>query len=253
VAAARSGPASVALRNVTLAYGRVVVLENLSGAFSPASMTAIVGPNGAGKSTLLTAVAGILRPAAGVIEVSGASRVTDIAYLPQSDAVDREFPISVLEFVALGRWRRFGAFAPVAGALLVEVMDALHAVGLAGFAERPIGELSVGQFRRALFARVLLQDAAILLLDEPFAGVDAATTADLMALVRRWHAEGRTVVSVLHDLHAVLEHFPLTLLLAPGFAAWGETADVLTPEALARAGIAPRPETGRPHLRVMPP
>src|SRR6266851_5320725 len=202
---------------------------------------AIVGANGAGKSTLLKALAGVLRPRSGQI-TRGAAR-ENIAYLPQSDEVDRGFPISVGEFVALGSWRRFGVFRPATAATDDRLGVALDAVGLAGAAARPIAALSVGQFRRVLFARLLLQDARALLLDEPFAAVDAVTMADLLRLVARWHADGRTVIAVLHDLDQVRAHFPRTVLLARRCIAAGDTAAVLSAENLVRAGFAPRYET----------
>ena len=114
-------------------------------------------------------------------------------------------------------------------------LTALEAVGLSGFAERPIGTLSAGQFQRALFARVMLQDAPVILLDEPFAAIDAQTTRDLLDLVRRWHGESRTIVAVLHDVEQVRENFPDAVLVARECVGWGPTAEVLTPENLLRA------------------
>jgi zinc/manganese transport system ATP-binding protein len=201
------GRASVTLRNVTLGYANIVAVEALTGVFAPGSLTAVVGANGAGKSTLLRAIAGLIPCRKGTIEIAGAEPVADLAYMPQSDAIDRDFPISVLEFAALGHWGRFGAFGGVAAALLPEVMEALRVVGLGELAGRAIGELSGGQFRRALFARIVVQDASIVVLDEPFAGIDAATTGDLLALVRRWHVEGRTVMAAVQRfLDRIIDH-----------------------------------------------
>ncbi len=230
---------ALVLSQITAGYYGIPAIENVTLDFPPGSMTAIVGPNGAGKSTLLKALAGILPPRSGQI-TRGTARAGDIAYLPQSDEVDRSFPISVGEFVALGGWRQFGAFRPRAAATDDTLGAALEAVGLAGAAARPIAALSVGQFRRVLFARVMLQDAGALLLDEPFAAVDAATMADLLRLLVRWHADGRTVVAVLHDLDQVRAHFPRTVLLARHCIAAGDTAEVLTAENLALAGFAAR-------------
>ena len=234
----RRVPALV-LRHVTADYHGIPAIENVTVEFPAGSMTAVIGPNGAGKSTLLKALAGILPLHGGQIG-RGATRTGDIAYLPQSDEVDRSFPISVREFVALGGWRHFGAFRPVAAASDEALGAALDAVGLAGAATASIAALSVGQFRRVLFARLMLQDAAVLLLDEPFAAVDAATMVDLLRIVARWHAEGRTVIAVLHDLDQVRAHFPRTVLLARCCIASGDTVDVLTAENLARAGFAAR-------------
>jgi zinc/manganese transport system ATP-binding protein len=134
----------------------------------------------------------------------------------------------------MGLWRRLGPWRS-ARRHRATLLDALAAVGLAGFEARLIGTLSGGQFQRALFARLIVQEARVLLLDEPFTGVDGRTTADLLALVRAWHGQGRTIVAALHDLGQVRSHFPHTLLLARERVAWGPTERVLTPQNLARA------------------
>ncbi len=240
---ARSSDASrgcVTLRNLTVSYRERIAVEAVSGVFAAGSLTAIVGANGAGKTTLLHAIAGLVAPRHGSIDIAGAEGPADLAYLPQSDSIDRDFPISVLEFAALGGWARIGALGRVPPDLRSRAVNALQAVGLDELAGRMLGELSVGQFRRALFARVIVQDAAIVLLDEPFSGVDATTSDDLLQLMRRWHAEGRAVMVALHDLEQVLAIFPQTLLLARKTIAWGETATALTPENLAEAGLATR-------------
>ena len=243
----------VALRDLTVGYRERVAVEDVSGIFAAGSLTAIVGANGAGKTTLLHAIAGLVAPRHGAIEIAGAEVPADLGYLPQRDSIDRDFPISVLEFAALGSWARIGALGRVSPELRPRGMNALRAVGLDELAGRMLGELSVGQFRRALFARVIVQDAAIVLLDEPFASVDATTCDDLLKLVRRWHGEGRTVMVALHDLEQVLAMFPETLLLARQAIAWGETATALTPEKLLEAGLAPpRPGSG-PRVRLAMP
>ena len=247
------GRGCVTLRQLTVAYRERIAIEAVSGAFAAGSLTAIVGANGAGKTTLLHAIAGLVAPRHGSIEISGTQAPADLAYLPQSDSIDRDFPISVLEFVALGGWARIGALGRVPPELRSRGMSALQAVGLEELAGDLLGQLSVGQFRRALFARVIVQDAAIVLLDEPFAGVDAATSDDLLRLVQRWHAEGRTVMVALHDLEQVLAIFPETLLLARKAIAWGATATALTPEKLVEAGLAAPPRGPGPRLRLAMP
>ncbi|MBB3808942.1 zinc ABC transporter ATP-binding protein AztA [Pseudochelatococcus contaminans] len=217
----------IRLDNLTVAYRRHPAVHHLSGNFAPGSLTAIVGPNGAGKSTLLKAIMGALRPATGRIEIAGINR-RDIAYLPQISEVDRTFPITVLDLVAMGLWRRCGAFRRIGRDQLHRVNDAITTVGLSGLAERPISTLSGGQFQRALFARMLLQDARLLLLDEPFTALDMKTTTDLIDVVKHWHGENRTIIAVLHDIDLVREHFPQALLLARSEVAWGKTEDVLT-------------------------
>lgn len=223
----------IALHGVTVAYGGRTAVQGVSGRFAPGSLTAVAGPNGAGKSTLIKAVAGMLAVTAGRID-RGGLLARHFGILPQAAETDRSFPISVGDAVLLGAWAHMGALRG-AGAAAKRVRDALEAVGLAGMEGRPVGALSAGQVQRVLFARLLVQDAQVILLDEPFNAIDARTTADLLALLCGWHAEGRTVVAVLHDLDQVRAVFPDTLLLAREVVAWGPTAAVLTPGNLARA------------------
>ncbi|HUO53850.1 MAG TPA: ATP-binding cassette domain-containing protein, partial [Rhodoblastus sp.] len=145
------------------------------------------------------------------------------------------FPINVFDMAAMGLWRRIGLFGGLSRADERRIEEALETVGLAGFERRPIGALSGGQTQRLLFARLLLQDAALLLLDEPFVAIDERTVGDLLALIERWHREGRTVVAVLHDFDMVRAHFPESVLLAREKIAWGPTAEVLSADNLARA------------------
>ncbi|MCK1638010.1 ABC transporter ATP-binding protein [Bradyrhizobium sp. 157] len=223
--------AQIKFRNVTLGYDRHPAVHHLNGEVMEGALLAVIGPNGAGKSTLFRGVAGILKPLSGAIGLGGLDS-RDIAYLPQSVDIDRSFPISVFDFVGSGLWRSTGPFGGIGKAAREKILAALAAVGLNGFENRSIGTLSGGQMQRMLFARVLLQDSRLIVLDEPFNAIDAKTSADLIALVRRWHGEGRTVLAALHDLEMVRSHFPETLLLARGPVAWGPTADVLTPENL---------------------
>jgi len=232
--------AAIAIRNLTVSYNRVPAVHHLSGDFPAGSLTAVVGPNGAGKSTLLNTIAGVLKPDEGSVTLSGIAR-RDIAYLPQRANVDQSFPISVLDTVSLGLWRETGALGPASDDGRKRMLAALARLGLKGLGHRPIGSLSVGQFQRVLFARLLLQDAGLILLDEPFAGLDTPTTTDLMHLVGDWNAQGRTVVAVLHDLAQVKAMFPRALLLSRGCVAWGATQLVLTADNLAAAGYAPEP------------
>jgi zinc/manganese transport system ATP-binding protein len=226
--------AQLQFRDVTLGYDRHPAVHHLSGEVATGALLAVVGPNGAGKSTLFRGLVGILKPLAGSI-LTGGIAAKDIAYLPQSADIDRSFPISVFDFVGTGLWRQTGFFGGVGKEARASVAQALAAVGLSGFENRGIGTLSGGQMQRMLFARVLLQDARLIVLDEPFNAIDTKTSADLMALVERWHAEKRTVLAALHDMDLVRAHFPETLLLARGKVAWGATAEVLTSENLAEA------------------
>ena len=220
------------LDRLTLARGGREVVSALSGNFERGTLTAVTGPNGAGKSTLVEALAGRLAPVAGRLERTAGLRV---AHLPQQSVLDRQFPIRVGDVVALGAWSRIGLWKALGGGLRREVDEALATVGLLGCAQRPISALSVGQFQRVLFARLLLQDADLILLDEPFNAVDAKTTTALQQLVQQWHGQRRTVVAVLHDDAMVRQYFPQTVLLARELVGWGATADVLTEPNLRRA------------------
>jgi zinc/manganese transport system ATP-binding protein len=222
---AQRAPAGLVLEDVTLTHGRRPAVHHVSGRFAPGSLTAVVGPNGAGKTTLLRALAGLHKPQGGRIAHEAAAR---IALLPQLAALDRGFPIACRDVVMQGLWPRVGALRAVPAEERARAERALAAVGLSGFEGRPVGTLSAGQTQRLLFARLLVQDADILLLDEPFNAVDERTSADLLRLVRDWHGEGRTVVAVLHDLDLVSREFPQTLLIARDAIAWGETAQALS-------------------------
>ena len=220
--------------DVTLGYDRHPAVHHLSGEVAPGALLAVVGPNGAGKSTLFRGIVGILKPLSGTI-LTGNIDPKSIAYLPQTADIDRSFPISVFDFVGTGLWRRAGFFGGIGKEARARIAGSLAVVGLSGFENRGIGTLSGGQMQRMLFARVLLQDARLIVLDEPFNAIDAKTSADLMTLVKHWRAEGRTVLAALHDFDLVRAHFPETLLLARGEVAWGATAEVLTAENLVEA------------------
>ncbi|WP_137123809.1 metal ABC transporter ATP-binding protein [Roseomonas sp. HF4] len=229
---ARRSPAGLVLENLTLTHGRRPAVHHVSGRFAPGSLTAVVGPNGAGKTTLLRALAGLHKPDSGRIAAEGTAR---IALLPQLAALDRGFPIACRDVVMQGLWPRLGAFRGASTEDRHRAEHALAAVGLGGFERRAVGSLSAGQTQRLLFARLLVQDADILLLDEPFNAVDAKTSADLLRLVRDWHGQGRTVVAVLHDLDLVAREFPDTLMIARDAIAWGPTEQALSAANRLRA------------------
>jgi zinc/manganese transport system ATP-binding protein len=225
--------AAIRFRDLTLGYDRHPAVHHLNGPVTAGSLLALVGPNGAGKTTLLKGIVGLLPPLSGAIERNVSTR--EVAYLPQIAEIDRSFPISIYDLVAMGLWRQAGVGGRIGRNERATIERALSTVGLEGFEDRPIGTLSGGQMQRALFARLLLQDARLILLDEPFASLDAGTVADLLELIRRWHAEQRTVVAVLHDYDLVRERFPEALLLARSPVAWGPTEEVLRPDNLLRA------------------
>jgi zinc/manganese transport system ATP-binding protein len=224
--------AHVRFSDVTLGYDRHPAVHHLNGTVAEGALLAVVGPNGAGKSTLFKGIIGALPPLSGTIEFDG-FKAHDIAYLPQIAEIDRTFPISVYDMVATGLWKRAGAFGGLDHRGVVE--QAIATVGLTGFEQRPIGTLSGGQMQRMLFARVLLQDARVIVLDEPFNAIDLKTVGDLLGLVRCWHDEKRTLMAALHDIALVEQHFPQTLLLAREPVAWGDTAQVLSAENLRKA------------------
>lgn len=225
---------AISFHNLTLGYDRHPAVHHITGEVARGELLAIVGPNGAGKSTLLKGIVGELKPLGGSLDLHGL-RKHDIAYLPQAIEIDRSFPICVFDCVAMGLWREIGAWRGLDAREEQDVARALHTVGLTELADRPVGSLSGGQFQRVLFARLLLQDAAVILLDEPFRAVDTKTVEDLIQLIQRWHGEGRTVLAALHDIEQVRASFPCTLLLAREVVAWGDTAEVLTQENLAKS------------------
>lgn len=222
--------AAIELDQLSLGWRDKVAVRDLSGCFRRGSLTAVVGPNGAGKSTLLRGIMGWVTPLAGRIRVNASA--DSLAFMPQQGDFDRSFPIAARDFVAMGAWRRVGPWRGFCRSERQRVEDALHAVGLGDFGRRPLATLSGGQLQRALFARLMLHDADIVMLDEPFSAVDRATTEDLMTLLMQWHERGKTVIVVLHDLELVRRHFPQTLLLAGQGVAWCDTEAALTPENL---------------------
>jgi zinc/manganese transport system ATP-binding protein len=223
----------VELHNVTVSYRQHPALHHVSGQFARGTLTAVVGPNGAGKSTLLKSIVGLLPLSGGHIHC--AAQPQQIGYLPQMAEIDRQFPISVQDCVALGFWNTEGAFQRIDNAQRQRLAAALQAVGLSGFEQRSIGTLSSGQLQRVLFARLLVQNAELILLDEPFNAIDSRTTTELLRLVQHWHQHGKTVIAVVHDDAQIHACFPRTLLLARQVVAWGQTSEVLTPENTARA------------------
>jgi zinc/manganese transport system ATP-binding protein len=226
--------AQLQFRDLTLGYDRHPAVHHLSGTVDEGALLAVVGPNGAGKSTLFKGIIGAIPPLAGGIERGGLA-ARDIAYLPQVADIDCSFPISVYDMVAMGLWKRAGLFGGIDAEGREQIRKAIATVGLTGFEDRALGTLSGGQMQRMLFARLLLQNARVIVLDEPFTAIDAKTSEDLLALVRQWHGEKRTILAALHDLDLVQKHFPQTLLLAREAVAWGRTGEVLTPQNMLKA------------------
>lgn len=234
-----SAPA-LEVMDLTVAYRGVPALEHADLTLQPGRVCGLIGMNGAGKSTLLKATIGTLTPTAGTIRVDGttpaeARRSGRIAYVPQSEAVDWDFPISVREVVALGLYARLGLTRRLRRADRSAVAAALERVGLQDLADRQIGQLSGGQRKRAFVARALAQDARLLLLDEPFAGVDTQTETALQTVIRSVADEGRTVVIATHDLHGLPRLCDEAALLMRTILVHDDPAVVIRPENLALA------------------
>jgi zinc/manganese transport system ATP-binding protein len=234
---------AITLDNLALGYEGRVVVEALEGVIAPGALLALCGPNGGGKSTILKTLAGLLAPLSGRIRLDGGS-AAEIAYLPQSTDLDLSFPIRLAEFVSLGALRRRGLFAGFDADERARTGLALEAVGLSGLGRCPIGALSGGQLQRALFARLIVEDRDVILLDEPFGAIDRATTEDLLALVKRWHEQGRTVIAALHEYDLVRRAFPDTLLVVGKPIFWGETRQALSEETLRAAEALARKREG---------
>lgn len=227
-----AGTGFIVLHNLTLGYERHPAVHHLNAAIPRGSLLAVVGPNGGGKSTLLKGMAGLLAPLEGRIDGLAGRRV---AYLPQHAEIDRSFPIRVIDLVAMGLWHEIGALGGLSREQQRRCAAALAAVGLDGFERRTIDSLSGGQFQRALFARLSLQNAEVVLLDEPFAAIDGRTVDDLMQQLVAWQRAGTTVVVVLHDLDLVRRHCPQAMWLAREMVAFGPASEVIDGQHWQRA------------------
>lgn len=191
-------------------YGNNTVLRDINLTFPKGSFTALIGPNGAGKSTLLKLCANVIKPSHGQITFN---RTEKRAYLPQHNHLDRHFPLNVRDVAAMGFWPKIGLYQKLSTHDLDHLHHALAIVGLNGFEKHPISVLSGGQFQRLLFARLWLQEADLLILDEPFSAIDQPTTEDLLALLQQWHQAGKTILTVIHQLKLVEMYIPKTVIL----------------------------------------
>jgi manganese/zinc/iron transport system ATP- binding protein len=226
------------VRRLTASYTYRPVLWDVDASVPEGTLAAIVGPNGAGKSTLLKASVGLVRPDAGHVLIAGrpASEALDrVAYVPQRDEVDWDFPITVREVVEMGRYRSAGWLRRLRRVDREKVDLAIRRVGMDRFRDTQIGELSGGQRQRVFIARALAQESPVMMLDEPFAGVDARTESSLLDLLEGIRDEGGTVIVVLHDLATVRTRFDWALLLNVRTVACGPVAEALSPENLRRA------------------
>lgn len=223
---------------VTVAYRNTPVLTDLNFEVPAGTLTAIVGPNGAGKSTLIKTALGLVQPLTGHFEFFGKSfREVDgrVSYVPQRTSVDWDFPVTSLDVVCMGLYRKIGWFRPVRARHRKRAMEALAEVGMQDYAKRQISQLSGGQQQRVFLARALVQDAELFLMDEPLAGVDVATEKTIINTLHRIRDQGRTAMVVHHDLDTVSEYFDRVLLLNQHIIAEGASDDVMTPENLKQA------------------
>lgn len=219
----------IQLNNLTLSYQRHPAVHHLSGLFPKGSMTAIMGPNGGGKSTLMRALAGLHPIDEGNIKRSANQDLSLTAYLPQSLTWDRQFPMTVFELAEQALLPEMKFWKGKTTHQIQRIEQALSQVGLWELRDQSIGCLSLGQFQRALFARVIVQNAQVVLLDEPLTGLDEKSCDNFFQLMHHWNQEGKTLIVVLHDRPLAIEHFQTTLVLSQEALAWGPSPQVLEP------------------------
>ena len=223
------------IENLSLGFGDVTLFKDLSCSVEPGSILAVVGANGSGKSTFVKTLLGLQSAVDGRIEWP-TGKPSEIGYLAQLTEFDRRFPIRVRDLAAMGAWQGFNPFAGLNKTTRNRVDAALEMAGILDLADQPLHALSGGQLQRALFSRVIMQDAPLILLDEPFSAVDQYTEQHLLSVIETWQNEGRAVIMVLHDLSAVLDHCTHALLLGNGRASFGTVNDILTPDRLVAQG-----------------
>ncbi len=229
---------AIQLNAVSAGYGRTLAIENVTASIEAGTRVALVGPNGAGKSTLFKVIVGLLTPASGAVLINGlpSQQISQVAaYVPQFEAVDWDFPVSVMDVVVMGLARQVGWFRLPNASHRRIALNALDRVGLADYANRQIGALSGGQKRRVFIARALAQGATILLLDEPFSGVDALAQQTLFEILDTLRDHGVTVLLATHDLSLVATHFDALFVLNKRKIAYGSPDKVFKPDIMASA------------------
>ncbi|QDV21960.1 High-affinity zinc uptake system ATP-binding protein ZnuC [Aureliella helgolandensis] len=235
--AAESKPSPLSVRDVTVAYHRKPVLWNVTLDIPSGSLVGLVGPNGAGKSTLLKTIVDMVPRISGEVTVLGRPyrrARQSVAYVPQRESVDWDFPATALDVVLMGTYGQLGWFRRVGKTQRAAAADALRKMEIEHLADRQISQLSGGQQQRTFLARALVQEAELYLMDEPFAAVDAATERAIVTLMRQLQQQGKTIVVVHHDLHTVPEYFDHIVLLNMRLVACGPTAEVFTEEFLQK-------------------
>ncbi|MDC0612448.1 ABC transporter ATP-binding protein [Vibrio sp.] len=212
------------LHNLVVGYQGYGLAEPINGGFKRGSLTAIMGENGAGKSTLLKTICGIQPAVSGSVSIN---KAVSLSWLPQQADIDRSFPINVFDVVAMGCWPRKSMMDSLRDADIAKIYAALDEVGIRDLVNFSVNQLSGGQFQRMLFARLLVQDADVMMMDEPFTGIDSQTQDVLIKLMCNLHQSGKTVIAVLHNPEMVADFFPDTLAINNACIHWGETHDVM--------------------------
>lgn len=226
------------VKNLTVGYTTTPVFENLSVNFEPAKITGIIGPNGAGKSTMIKAILELIRKQGGEVTIDGqpvAKERQKIAYVEQRADLDLTFPISVFELVLTGTYGKLGLFKSPGQAEKDLAMDALKQVNLEEFKNRQIGGLSGGQLQRVFVARAIVQQAEVVILDEPFVGIDMTSEAEIMKILKKWRDEGKTIIVVHHDLNKVANYFDNLVIMNHGIVASGPVKEVYTQQNIQKA------------------
>ncbi|WEV53972.1 metal ABC transporter ATP-binding protein [Leuconostocaceae bacterium ESL0723] len=228
----------IQVRDMTVAYDGQPVFTNLSIQFAPGRITGIIGPNGAGKSTLIKGILGLIDRQSGVVTLNGSpisKQLKQVAYVEQRADLDLTFPINVFDTVLTGTYPNLGLFKVPGKPEKQAAMAALADVKLSEFAQRQIGELSGGQLQRVFIARAIVQNADVIILDEPFVGIDMKSEAEIVAILKQWQSQGKTVIVINHDLNKVTAYFDDLAVIDHGLVAFGKTEDVFTKENVATA------------------
>ena len=217
---------AIEIKNLTVAYGENIALENFNLNVEVGSLVALVGPNGAGKSTLIKTILKFLKQITGKIKING----KNLAYVPQRNSVDWDFPTTLFDVVEMGCYGRVGLFKRVNKEEKAKVLKAIEQVGMLDFKDRQISELSGGQQQRAFIARALVQEADIYLMDEPFQGVDSTTEKSIVDILKKLKSEGKTLLVVHHDLQTVPTYFESVTFINKTVIASGKVKEVFTQE-----------------------
>ena len=216
----------IEIKNLTVAYGENIALEDLNLNIEVGSLMALVGPNGAGKSTLIKTILKFLKQITGEIKINAKT----LAYVPQRNSVDWDFPTTLFDVVEMGCYGRVGLFKRVSKDEKQKVLKAIEQVGMLEFKDRQISELSGGQQQRAFIARALVQEADIYLMDEPFQGVDSTTEKSIVEILKKLKSEGKTIIVVHHDLQTVPTYFESVALINKAVIVSGKVSEVFTQE-----------------------